>query len=258
MLGDDILRSCSMVIFRRLITSGLIGFLVSGCADAAQSSTEYTRQIVRENNVAQLMAQVQDSQKVANLLSQGNGFLNTGRYEEALQLYNQAIAIQKDNIPSWVNRGNALLSLKRHQEALKSYDQAIALRPNKNEAWYNRGNALSALDRYEEAIRSYNESIVIEPNKFEAWINKGIALTKLGRYQEGLASYNQAISINPNFAAAYYNKACNYALQKQADLAVKSLAKAIKMERQKYTELAKADKDFLQIRHNREFQELLR
>ncbi|MCH4903838.1 tetratricopeptide repeat protein [Cylindrospermopsis raciborskii CHAB3438] len=258
MLGDDILRSCSMFIFRRLITSGLIGFLVSSCADAAQSSTEYTKQIVQENNVARLMAQVQDSQKVSNLLSQGNGFLDRGRYEEALQLYNRAIEIEKDSVPSWVNRGNALLSLKQYEEALRSYNQAIALRPNKNEAWYNRGNALSALGRYEEAIRSYNESIVIEPNKFEAWINKGIALTKLRRYQEGLASYNQAISINPNFAAAYYNKACNYALQKQTDLAVKSLAKAIKMERQKYTELAKADNDFIQVKYNREFQNLLK
>ncbi|BAZ91003.1 TPR repeat-containing protein [Raphidiopsis curvata NIES-932] len=247
-----------MVIFRRLITSGLIGFLASGCADAVQSSTEYTKQIVQENNVARLMDQVQDSQKVSNLLSQGNGLLDIGRYEEALQLYNRAIEIEKDSVPSWVNRGNALLSLKRYEEALKSYNRAIALRPNKNQAWYNRGNALSALGRYEEAIRSYNESIVIEPNKFEAWINKGIALTKLGRYQEGLASYNQAISINPNFPTAYYNKACNYALQKQVDLAVESLAKAIKMRRQKYIELAKADNDFLQIRHNREFQELLR
>lgn len=258
MLGDDILRSCSMVIFRRLITSGLIGCLASSCADAAQSSTEYTKQIVQENNVARLMAQVRDSQKVSNLLSQGNGFLDSGRYEEALQLYNRAIEIEKDSVPSWVNRGNALLSLKRHQEALESYNQAIALRPNKNEAWYNRGNALSALGRYEEAIRSYNESIVIDPNKFEAWINKGIALTKLQRYQEGLASYDQAISINPNFAAVYYNQACNYALQKQVDLAVESLAKAIKIDRQKYTQLARVDKDFAKISDNRDFQELLK
>lgn len=247
-----------MILRRYFVACGFVSFLAVGCGDLAISSTEYTKQVVQENNVAQLIAEVQDSQKAEELFIQGNNFLDSSRYKEALVLYNQAIEVKKDSVETWVNRGNALIALHRYDEALESYDQAIAIRPNKNEAWYNRGNALSALRRYEEAVKSYDEAIVIEPDKFEAWINRGIALTKLRRYKEGLASYNEAISINPNSHQAYYNKACNYALQNKPDLAIEYLVKAMEMQPEKYQKLAQNDTDFDKIREKKEFQELLK
>lgn len=249
---------CSMVFRRYFIACGCLGILSTGCVDVAVSSTEYTQQVVQENNVAQLIAEVQDTQEAKKLLIKGNNFLDANRYKEALTFYNQAVEVKKDSEEIWVNRGNALIALHRYEEALKSYDQAIAIRPNKNEAWYNRGNALSALRRYQEAVKSYDEAIAIDPKKFEAWINRGIALTKLKRYQEGLVSYNQAITINPNSHQAYYNKACNYSLQSNFVLAVEALDKAIKIFPEKYKELAKTDMDFDKIRDQKQFQKLLK
>ncbi|WP_353929739.1 tetratricopeptide repeat protein [Okeanomitos corallinicola TIOX110] len=247
-----------MVFRRYLIACGCVGLLSTGCVDVAVSSTEYTKQVVQENNVAQLIAEVQDTQEAKKLLTQGNNFLDANRYKEALALYNQAVELKKDSEEIWVNRGNALIALHRYEEALESYDKAIAIRPNKNEAWYNRGNALSALRRYQEAVKSYDEAIVINPEKFETWINRGIALTKLKRYTEGLASYNQAITLNSNAHQAYYNKACNYALQNNLLLAVEALDKAIKILPEKYKELAKIDTDFDKIRDQKQFQEVLK
>ncbi|OBQ28410.1 MAG: hypothetical protein AN483_15785 [Aphanizomenon flos-aquae MDT14a] len=246
-----------MVVWRQLIASSLISFLVVGCSDLANSASDNSQQVIQESNVNQLMTEVQDSQKAENLLLQGNGLLDTHHYQEALNVYNQAIALKTDNAETWVNRGNALIALQKYPEAVESYDKAIAIRPNKDEAWYNRGNALTALQKYKEAIRSYDESIAIHSNKHEAWINRGIALTKLQLYKEALASYNQAITIHPNLDKAYYNKACNYALQNNLELAIDNLKKAIEFVPQKYQNLAKTDPDFDKIRGEKQFQELL-
>ena len=154
-----------MVIWRQLIASSLISFLAIGCSDLANSSPDNTKQVVQESNVNQLITEVQDSQKAENLLLQGNGLLDTHRYQEALGVYNQVIAIKTDSAETWVNRGNALIALQQYPEAVESYDKAIAIRPNKDEAWYNRGNALTALRNYEEAVRSYDEAIAIHSNK---------------------------------------------------------------------------------------------
>jgi tetratricopeptide (TPR) repeat protein len=212
-----------MVVWRQLIASSLISFLVVGCSDLANSASDNSQQVIQESNVNQLMTEVQDSQKAENLLLQGNGLLDTHHYQEALNVYNQAIALKTDNAETWVNRGNALIALQQYPEAVESYDKAIAIRPNKH----------------------------------EAWINRGIALTKLQLYKEALASYNQAITIHPNLDKAYYNKACNYALQNNLELAIDNLKKAIEFVPQKYQNLAKTDPDFDKIRGEKQFQELL-
>jgi tetratricopeptide (TPR) repeat protein len=212
-----------MVVWRQLIASSLISFLVVGCSDLANSASDNSQQVIQESNVNQLMTEVQDSQKAENLLLQGNGLLDTHHYQEALNVYNQAIALKTDNAETWVNRGNALIALQQYPEAVESYDKAIA----------------------------------IHSNKHEAWINRGIALTKLQLYKEALASYNQAITIHPNLDKAYYNKACNYALQNNLELAIDNLKKAIEFVPQKYQNLAKTDPDFDKIRGEKQFQELL-
>ena len=143
-----------MVVWRKLIASSLISFLAIGCSDLANSSPDNTQQVAQESNVNQLITEVQDSQKAKNLLLQGNGLLDTHRYQEALNVYNQVIAIKADSAETWVNRGNALIALQQYPEAVLSYDKAIAIRPNKDEAWYNRGNALTALGNYEKAVNS--------------------------------------------------------------------------------------------------------
>jgi tetratricopeptide (TPR) repeat protein len=248
------------MIWRRcVIVSSLISLVAFGCSDSATSSSiEKTRQVVQDSNVAQLLTEAQDSQKAKTLLLQGNNLLDAQRYQDALIAYNQAVIFKSDSVEIWVNRGNALTALQRYEEALESYDKAIALQPNKDEAWYNRGNVLTSLRRYPEAVKAYDEAIAIMPEKHEAWINRGIALTKLQRYQEALASYNQALTIKSDLHQAYYNKACNYALQGHVDLAIESLAKAIKLVPSKYQQLAKTDADFNLIRNDKRFQELIK
>ncbi|MGM3308568.1 tetratricopeptide repeat protein [Anabaena sp. WFMT] len=246
-----------MVVWRCFIACGFMSFLTIGCGDLAISSAENTKQVVQESNVTQLLTEVKDSQKADKLLHQGNSFLDSNRYKEALSFYDQAIAIKTDSPETWVNRGNALIALHRFEEALASYEKAIAIRPNKNEAWYNRGNALTALNRYQEAVKAYDEAIAIHADKYEAWINRGIALTKLRRYKEALASYNQAISIKSNLHQAYYNKACNYALQDNIELTIENLEKAIQLVPDKYKKLAKTDSDFDKVRDEKRFQVLL-
>ena len=87
-----------------------------------------------------------------------------GRYEQAIESYDQAIALQPDHATSWYNRGNSLDNLGRYEQAIESYDQAIALQPDDASAWYSRGTSLAELDRYEQAIESYDQAIALQPD----------------------------------------------------------------------------------------------
>jgi len=88
---------------------------------------------------------------------------------------------------------------RKSEDAVVLFDQAIALNPNHPDTLNNRGMALQELMRYEEALLSYDQAIALRPDYPEACNNRGITLKKLGRYREALASYEQALVFKPDF-----------------------------------------------------------
>jgi tetratricopeptide (TPR) repeat protein len=52
-------------------------------------------------------------------------------YEEALQAYEKAIALEPEYADPWNGKGNVLQSQGRHEEALKAFEKAIALMTSK-------------------------------------------------------------------------------------------------------------------------------
>ena len=62
----------------------------------------------------------------------------------------------------WLCKGSSFAELGLHEEAIECYDEAIAINPQYLEAWYNKGNSLAeGLGRHEEAIECYDEAIAI-------------------------------------------------------------------------------------------------
>lgn len=57
------------------------------------------------------------------------------------------------------NKGNALNYLGRYEEAIEYLDKALAINPNHDNASRNKGN----LRRYDEAIQCYDKAIEIDP-----------------------------------------------------------------------------------------------
>ena len=75
---------------------------------------------------------------------------------------------------AWIGRGNALHKDGRCREAVDSFDQALAISPGSAIVWNNRGNALNDLERPLEAVESYDKAVAISPDYANAWFNHGI------------------------------------------------------------------------------------
>lgn len=113
------------------------------------------------------------------------------RFEDALELYERAIALKADYADAHFNRGNVLLDLRRWQGSLDSYDRAIALRPRHAVAHANRGVVLKDLQRLDEAIDSFDRAIAIRPDFTEAIVNRASTLLLAGRFDRGWAEYQR-------------------------------------------------------------------
>ncbi|MFC1716750.1 tetratricopeptide repeat protein [Candidatus Poribacteria bacterium] len=93
------------------------------------------------------------------------------------------------------NKGTGLYDMGRYEEAIECFDKAIAIAPNHSVAWSDKGMALSNIGRYEEAIECFDKAIEIAPNYSVAWSNKVLALSSMGRYEEVIECLNRAFQL---------------------------------------------------------------
>ena len=150
-----------------------------------------------------------------------------GRWEAAVASFDQAIALKPEYAEAWLNRGDALLELREWGAAVGSYDKAVALKPGNAVVFYSRGNALTELKRLDDALSSYDKAVTIQPGYAEAWYNRGNTLMNLSRWEAAVESYDRATAIIPGFTEAWSNR--GYALKelRQLEAAVRSYDQAI-------------------------------
>jgi protein O-GlcNAc transferase len=136
----------------------------------------------------------------------GTANLQIGQMEKGMELLRSSLAIYPNNPLPHDSIGLALHSAQKLDEALASYDRALAIKPDFAPAHNNRGNVLRDLRRPEVALASYDRALAINPKYAEAFCNRGTALRDLRRMNEALASYDKALAISPDNAEIYYNR----------------------------------------------------
>ena len=67
----------------------------------------------------------------------------------------------------------------RYEEAIESYRRAIAINPDYSEAHCNLGCALSKMERYKDGAESFRRAIAINPDYSEAHCNLAVSYTHL-------------------------------------------------------------------------------
>ena len=71
-------------------------------------------------------------------------------------------------------------------EAIALYERAVALEPKFAEAWVNMANAYGMKKNYEKSKAAFDKAIAIDPKYGKALFGKGISLKNLGRLSEAL------------------------------------------------------------------------
>eukprot|EP00029_Vermamoeba_vermiformis_P007801 TRINITY_DN3475_c0_g1_i1.p1 TRINITY_DN3475_c0_g1~~TRINITY_DN3475_c0_g1_i1.p1 ORF type:complete len:452 (-),score=92.98 TRINITY_DN3475_c0_g1_i1:105-1460(-) len=101
--------------------------------------------------------------QVNDLKNKGNTCFQSGNYEEAIQHFSAAIALDPTNHILYSNRSGSYASLKNYIKALEDADRTIQLNPNWAKAYSRKGTALFYMERYDEALSAFNLGLKIEP-----------------------------------------------------------------------------------------------
>jgi tetratricopeptide (TPR) repeat protein len=108
-------------------------------------------------------------QSAGALYSKSVDLANEGKYAEALQLADQALALNVSSLMPVIqaNRAGILTVTGRYDEAILAADAALATEGNLTTthsiAWYNKGDALRRLGRTDEANAAFARAQALDP-----------------------------------------------------------------------------------------------
>ncbi|XP_068442485.1 protein O-mannosyl-transferase TMTC1 isoform X2 [Clinocottus analis] len=178
---------------------------------------------------------LQVTRKVEILTPLGALYYNTGRYEEALQVYKEAAALQPDSTDIWLALAQVLAMAGRakeaekmtldiisregsciecyrllsaiyskrgnYSEALKALDRALQQSPSdltvRAELYFSKGNQLREMNQLDQAFESYKLAVELKPDQSQAWMNMGGIKHIKGDYAAARMYYKRALLLSP-------------------------------------------------------------
>jgi Flp pilus assembly protein TadD len=153
-----------------------------------------------------------------------------GQLGEAIEVYQEALALDSKLAQVWYNLGSACRHLGRFDQAIAAYQQAVSLQPNDPAGWNNLGLARRDRGDLEGAIAAFRRVQDLDPSLPAAQVNLGNALRDSGRRDAAIDAYRRAIAGDPGLVAAHFN--LHAALYRQSDPrpAEEALVRALELE----------------------------
>lgn len=131
-----------------------------------------------------------DDYSIKRTLKEAEQCLKTGKREEALRLFEQAINDDPESKRARLGHAETLFSLARRPECFEAYAHLCRLFPDDAEVWERKGTAACYLPgKEEEALQAYGQALRLDPERFkQCWDWKAQIEESLGRYAEAAAS----------------------------------------------------------------------
>jgi tetratricopeptide (TPR) repeat protein len=167
-----------------------LGQIFAGKGRYRESCTQFQKAVEYNQGYANAIA----------IFEWGATLLKSGRQEEALQKYLQAIKIA----PYILKMLQSVQDLLKWDDTVVARFQSAVDGMHTAEAYTQWGVLLYQIGRYEQAIQQHQQAVRLDPDLEDPYTNWRKAMGKAGISAERIREYNQAIEEYRNNADAYY------------------------------------------------------
>ena len=156
----------------------------------------------------------------------GGSFSNTGKYEQAIELFRKAININESHASAHVNLGAQYLHKRWFERAAIEFEKAINYDATLRMAYMGLGDANFELGRYELTIRAINEALKLGETA-AAYNLLGMSYSQNGDSEKALLNLQKALAMEPDSIEINHNLAIASAQKGDYDKAIIHYTKAI-------------------------------
>src|SRR5690606_22820066 len=133
-----------------------------------------------------------DPSQTEYILFRGRILSRIGRIHEALEDFDQLIALEPFNANFISDRAVVLHLLQRNHESLSELDRALSMEPQNPYRYSSRAFLKDRMGDLKGAIADYEKAIEIDPEDAIAHNNKGMVEEKLGYQEISTESFKKA------------------------------------------------------------------
>lgn len=140
------------------------------------------------------------------LVNEGVPYHDKGDYEGAINKYDQALQLDKDNLLALAEKSFSLFSLKKYEESINCCMLAIEKHPDDpilKSIYVTYGNALDSMNKTDKAFEIYDEGLKKFPQYYQLHFNKGITYSSIKKYDKSITSFQSAVLINPKHGSSF-------------------------------------------------------
>ncbi|KAK2154104.1 hypothetical protein LSH36_276g01030 [Paralvinella palmiformis] len=98
------------------------------------------------------------------LAIEGNKMANLGHYQNAIELFTEAVRLDPTDFRFFGNRSYCYDRLQQYEKALKDADKAIHLAPDWAKGYFRKGRALAGLKLYSDAEQAFMRVLKLDRN----------------------------------------------------------------------------------------------
>ncbi len=169
------------------------------------------------------------------LVTDGERFLSTGRYQEAKSVYQQALNY------GWYGQWAAGLGPEKARiydfdngafsadAVAQRIDHIFKQRRNDPHAYLFQGDLAYIANDLEQAVTFYRQAIQNDANLPQAYFNLGVIYNQLGRTETALEMYENAVALAPQYSPYLNNLAHAYEQRGRHDKAISVYERALNL-----------------------------
>jgi tetratricopeptide (TPR) repeat protein len=139
------------------------------------------------------------------LRKQAQEALSRGQYQEARQIYQQALGYNSDSPDIHYGIATACFLVGDAHSAIYHFKEVIRLDPVRAGAYINLGAVQNRLGEFDEALATLRRGIQLDPNRAEGYYNLALVYKQLGQLEMAVNAYREAIRLNGRMYDAHYN-----------------------------------------------------
>lgn len=166
----------------------------------------------------------------ADRLELGTSLARSGRLDEAIAAFREALSIEPGYTTAYYNLGLSLLEKQKPREAVDALEAAVSLSPEDALAQRALGIALRQTGEHDEAVRALRRAVALDSGDVLSLQHLGRLLRDKGELEEAAAAIRSAIRLKPEEPLLHQELGFTLRAEGRLEEAVTALESAVELD----------------------------